>query len=58
MLKSNLYNYSDAFILVKGDITIPNMAAACAAANNPNKKVISKYCAPFTDCISEISNTK
>ena len=29
-----------------------------AAANNANKKVIFKNCAPFTNCISEINNTQ
>ena len=32
------------------------MAAASAAVNNTNKKVIFKNCAPFTDCITEINN--
>ena len=27
-------------------------------ANNTNKKVIFKNCAPFTNCISEINNTQ
>ena len=40
--------YSDAYILVKGTITVPDTSAAQAAANNPNKKVIFKNCAPFT----------
>ena len=56
MLKSSLCDYSDAYILVKGTITVNNTAAQGAAANNTNKKVISKNCAPFTDCISEINN--
>ena len=56
MIKSNLCDCSDAYILVKGTITVPNMAAAAAAAvaNNSNKKVISKKCGPFTTCITEI----
>ena len=29
-----------------------------ADANNANKKVIFKICAPFTNCISEIKNTQ
>ena len=58
MLKSSLCNYSDAYILVKGTITVSNTAAADAAANNTNKKVIFKNCAPFTNCISEINNTQ
>ena len=46
----------DAYILVKGTITVNNTAAAGAAANNTNKKVIYKNCALFTNCISEINN--
>ena len=57
MLKSSLCDYSDAYILVKGTISINNTAAG-AAANNTNKKVIFKNCAPFTNCISEINNTQ
>ena len=44
--------------LIKGNITVNNTAAADADANNINKKVIFKNCAPFTDWISEISNTQ
>ena len=56
MLKSRLCDYSDAYILVKGTITVNNTVTAGAAANNTNKKVIFKNCAPFTNCISEINN--
>ena len=56
MLKSSLCDYSDAYILVKGTINVNNTAAQGAAANNTNKKVIFKNCAPFTNCISEINN--
>ena len=58
MLKSSLCDYSDAYILVKGTISVNNTAADGAAANNTNKKVIFKNCAPFTNCISEINNTQ
>ena len=58
MLKSSLCGYSDAYILVKGTITVNNTAAQGAAANNTNKKVIFKNCAPFTNCTSEINNTQ
>ena len=58
MLKSSLCGYSDAYILVKGTITVNNTAAQGAAANNANKKVIFKNCSPFTYCISEINNTQ
>ena len=58
MLKSSLCDYSDAYIFVKGTIAVNNTAAAGAAANNTNRKVIFKNCAPFTNCISEINNTQ
>ena len=58
MLRSSLCDYSGAYILVKGNITVNNTAAAGAAANNTNKKVIFKNCAPFTNCISKINNTQ
>ena len=58
MLKSILCDYSDAYVLVKGTISVNNTAADGAAANNTNKKVIFKNCAPFTNCISEINNTQ
>ena len=45
---------SDAYILVKGNISVNNTAAA----DNTNKKVIFKNCAPFTDYISKINNTQ
>ena len=58
MLRSSLCYYSDAYILVKGNITVNNTAAAGGDANNTNKKVIFKNCAPFTNCISKINNTQ
>ena len=58
MLKSSLCDYSDAYILVKGTISVNNTAADGAAKNNASKKVIFKNCAPFTNCISEINNTQ
>ena len=58
MQKSSLCDYGDAYILVKGYKTVKNTAADDAAANNPNKKVISKNWALFTNCISEINNAQ
>ena len=64
MLKSTLCDYSDAYIFVKGTITVNNIAATAAAAalaaaaNNTNKKVIFKNYSPFTISISEINNTQ
>ena len=60
MLKSSLYNYNDAYILVKGEITI-NVVGADAAArqgDETDKGVISKNCTPFINCKSEINNTE
>ena len=34
------------------------MAAAGAAVNNINKRVVFKNCAPFSDCITEINNAQ
>ena len=47
-----------AYIVIKGNISVNNTAAAGAAANNTNKKVIFKNCATFTNCISKINNTQ
>ena len=58
MMRSNLCDFSDACILVKGTIAFPNMTAAGASVNNTNKKVILKNCVPFTDCITKINNTQ
>ena len=38
MLRSSLCDHSDAYILVKGNITVNNTANAGAAVNNTNKK--------------------
>ena len=60
MLKSSLCDYSDACILVKGTITIEGAGADAAArqADERDKGVIFKNCAPLTNCISEINNTQ
>ena len=58
LLRSSLCDYSEAYILVKRNITFNNTAGAGVAANNINKKVIFKNCAPFTNCISKINNTQ
>ena len=48
VLKSNLCDYNDAYILVKGDITV-------TAA--PEIQVAFKNCAPFTKCITKTDET-
>ena len=60
MLKSSLCDYSDAYILVKGTITIVGAGddAAARQADERDKCVIFKNYAPFTNCIREINNTQ
>ena len=58
ILVSSLCDYSDAYILVKRLITIPNTEAVGVASNNRDKKVIFKNCAPFAKRIIEINNTQ
>ena len=58
MTRLNLFDYSDAQILVKGNITVPHTASTGAAVNNTIKKLISKNFASFTNCITEINNTQ
>ena len=58
MLRSNLCDYADAYILVKGTITITGAGddAAARQADERNKGVTFKNCAPFTKFISRINN--
>ena len=60
MLWSNFCDYADAYILVRGIITITGAGNDDDArqADERNKGVISKHCAPFTKCISRIHNTE
>ena len=60
MLKSSLCYYSDAYILVKGTITITGAGddAAARQADERIKGVVSKNFAPFINCKSEINNTE
>ena len=58
MLKSSLCDYNDGYILVKGRITITGAGADAAArqADEKDQGAISKNCAPFINCKSEINN--
>ena len=58
MLRFSLCDYSDAYTLVKENISVNNTAAAGAAANNVTKTVIFKSCTPFTNFICKINNTQ
>ena len=48
VLKSNLCDYNDAYILVRADITV---------SSAPVIPALFKYCAPFTKCITKIDGT-
>ena len=58
MLRYNLCDYADAYIHVKGKITITGAGNNDAAKrlDERNKGIIFKNCAPFTRCISWINN--
>ena len=60
MLKSNLCDYADAYVRVKGRITITGAGADGAArrADERDKGVTFKNWAPFTKCINRINNTE
>ena len=60
MIRSILCDYSDGYILVSGIITITGEGDDDAAkrANERNKGVIFKNCAPFTNCKNSINNTQ
>ena len=49
LLESSLCDYSDAYILFTGNISV--------TGGNSNTKVASKNCAPFKKCRTEINET-
>ena len=58
MLRSHLCNYSDAYILVKGTITVADPGANNDANNIRDKKnspLILKNNTPFVSCITKIN---
>ena len=68
MLRSNLCDHADEYILVKGTITNTGNAGppvgrteaqllAARQADEKNKGVIFKNCSPFTKVISRINGT-
>ena len=56
MLNSSLCDYSNAYIPVKGTISVA--ATIGAATNDNNIKIISKNCVSITDFISKMNNTQ
>ena len=56
--KSSLSDYSEAYLVFKGNISIEAVQPPAANPNNNSEDLIFKNCAPFTDCMSEINNTQ
>ena len=63
-IESSLYDYSDAHILVTGDIAVTRTITAVAGDNHQNKQPLNattqvpfKNCALFKDCRTEINDT-
>ena len=53
MLRSDLCEFSKAYIFVKGKITV----AGANVNNGIHKEIVFKNNAPFRSCISKINNT-
>ena len=59
MLRSELFDYNDVYVVVKGKIDLLAAAAAAAAANKddkPGKDFAFKNNAPVRSCTSKINN--
>ena len=56
MLRSDLCDYADAYILVNGTITVTANAGANNIRNKKDRKLILKNNAPFVSCITRINN--
>ena len=62
MLRTSLCDFSEAYIILKGRVTVLARATAApnprtAEQNGSNKDFIFKNCAPFTNCITKINQT-
>ena len=56
MLRSDLCDYVDAYILVNGTITVTANAAADNIRDKKNRLLILKNDTPFVSCITRINN--
>ena len=56
MLRPDLCDYADAYILVNGTITVTAAAGANNIREKRNKPLILKNDAPFVSCITKINN--
>ena len=62
-LESSFCDYSDAYILVTGNITVTRTITAAVAGGDPQRKqplnastrVVVKNCLPFKDCSTKIN---
>ena len=54
LLRSDLFDFSDTYIVVEGDITLEGDNNA----NKRNKNLVFKNNAPFINCISKINGRK
>ena len=55
MLRSDLCDYADAYILVNGTITVTANAGANNIRDKRNRKLIIRNNAPFVSCITKIN---
>ena len=58
MLRSSLFDYSNAYIIEKGTKSLTSTVVAAVAPNNANKTVLFKNCSLFITCISRLNNTQ
>ena len=61
MLRSDLCDFSDAYIVVKGDVTVTKKIFTSKDFDPPNNtaaKLVFKNNAPFINCISKINGVK
>ena len=55
IIRSDLCDYADAFLLVNGTITVTAAAGANNIRDKKNRKLILKNNAPFVSCITRIN---
>ena len=56
MLRSDLCDYADAYVLVNGTIRVTANAGANNIRGKKDRKLILKNNAPFASCITRINN--
>lgn len=56
MLHSDLCDFSDAYIIFKGTITVDAKRGANRNIDIHNRKLVLRKCVPFTSCLSKVNN--